>query len=121
MLHFTGAEDSSPVDLESTPWERTIPFQTITGADPYLVYLTGGDHRVFSGRRLVASQLKPSDPEHMRLIVENTVRFWRAYLRDDPAALAALCDLPARVQTAARGFVKARRCGSQTPLPGKGG
>lgn len=121
MLHFTGTEDSSPVDLESTPWERTVPFRTITGADQYLVYLTGGDHRVFSGRRLVAKQLRPSDPEHMRLIVENTVLFWRAYLRDDPAALAALCDLPGRVQTAARGFVKARRCGPPTPLPGEGG
>lgn len=120
ILHFTGAEDSSPVDLERTPWERTIPFQTITAADQYLVYLTGGDHRVFSGRRLVANQLKPSDPEHMRLIVENTVLFWRAYLRDDPAALAALCDLPTRVQTAARGFVKARRCGPPTPLPSEG-
>lgn len=117
MLHFTGTEDSSPIDLEKTPWERTIPFQTITGADQFLVYLTGGDHRVFSGRRLVARQLKPSDPEHMRLIVENTVLFWRAYLQGDPAALSALCDLPTRVQTAARGFVKARRCGTPTPLP----
>lgn len=121
MLHFTGTEDISPVDLERTPWERTLPFQTITGADQYLVYLTGGDHRVFSGRRLVAKQLKASDPEHMRLIVETTVLFWRAYLLDDPAAMAALCDLPTRVQTAARGFVKAQRCGPPTPLPDSDG
>ena len=120
ILHFTGTEDSSPVDLEKTPWERTIPFQTITGADQFLVYLTGGDHRVFSGRRLVAGRLKPSDPEHMRLIVDNTVLFWRAYLLDDQAALSALCGLPARVQTAAKGFVKAQRCGSPTPLPANG-
>lgn len=120
MLHFTGTEDTSPVDLERTPWERTIPFQTITGADQYLVWLLGGDHRVFSGRRLVARQLKPSDPEHMRLIVENTVLFWRAYLLDDRAAMAALCELPAKVQTAARGFVKAQRCGAPTPLPANG-
>jgi len=120
ILHFTGTEDSSPVDLERTPWERTIPFQTITGADQYLVWLLGGDHRVFSGRRLVARQLKPSDPEHMRLIVDNTVLFWRAYLLDDRAAMAALCELPVRVQTAAQGFVKARRCGAPTPLPTNG-
>lgn len=117
MLHFTGSEDSSPVDLERTPWERTIPFQTISGADQYLVWLLGGDHRVFSGRRLVARQLKPSDPEHMRLVVDNTVLFWRAYLLDDQAAMAALCNLPVRVGTAAQGYVKARRCGAPTPLP----
>ena len=117
MLHFTGAEDSSPLDLEKTPWERTIPFQTIGGADQYLIYLTGGDHAVFSGRRLVAGRLKPSDAEHMRLIVDNTVLFWRAYLLEDQVAMKTLCNLPARVQTAARGFVKAQRCGPPTPLP----
>ena len=117
ILHFTGTEDSSSVDLERTPWERTIPFRTITGADQYLVYLTGGDHQVFSGRRQVAGRLKSSDPEHMRLIIGNTVLFWRAYLLDDQAAMAALCELPARVQTAASGYVKARRCGPPTPLP----
>ena len=120
MLHFTGTNDTSPVDLERTPWERTLPFQAITGADQYLVYLTGGDHAVFSGRRLAANRLKPTDPEHMRLIVDNTVLFWRAYLLDDRSALSALCGLPARVEPAARGFVKAQRCGSPTPLPANG-
>lgn len=120
MLHFTGTNDISPVDLERTPWERTLPFQTITGADQYLVYLTGGDHAVFSGRRLVGNRLKPTDPEHMRLIVDNTVLFWRAYLLDDRSALATLCGLPARIEPAARGFVKAQRCGPPTPLPANG-
>ncbi len=117
ILHFTGTEDVSPVDLEKTAWERTLPFQTITAADQFLIYLTGGDHRVFSGRRLVARQLKPSDPEHMRLIVDNTVLFWRAYLLDDPVARSSLCDLPSRMGSAAQGFVKAKRCGPPTPLP----
>lgn len=117
ILHFTGTEDVSPVDLEKTPWERTLPFRTITGADQFLIYLTGGDHRVFSGRRLVARQLKPSDPEHMRLIVDSTVLFWRAYLLDDQLARSSLCDLPSRMGSAAQGFVKAQRCGPPTPLP----
>lgn len=116
ILHFTGTEDSTPIDLEKTPWGRTIPFQRISGADQFLIVLDGGDHGVFGGRRQAAGALRPKDPEHMRLIVEETVLFWRAYLLDDGPALTALCALPRRVTPVAEGYTKATRCGPPTPI-----
>lgn len=117
ILHFTGTEDSTQLDLEKTPWERTLPFQVIGGADQYLVVLHGGDHMIFSGRRQAEGRLKPGDPAQMALVQAETVRFWRAYLGGDAQALGELCSLPDRVRTEADGYVKATSCGAPTPLP----
>ena len=116
MLHFTGTEDATQFDLERTPFERTAPYQAITGADQFLVILTGGDHAVFGGRRAVSGQLKPSDPAHMEAIKAETVRFWKAYLADDRRAAEELCALPARLRTQGVAYVKAPRCGPPTPI-----
>lgn len=117
ILHFTGTEDSTQLDLEKTPWERTLPYQVIRGADQYLVVLHGGDHMIFSGRRQVEGRLKPSDPAQMALVQAETIRFWRAYLDGDATAMGELCALPDRVRAEADGYVKATRCGAPTPLP----
>ncbi|HYE46391.1 MAG TPA: hypothetical protein VEA44_11540 [Caulobacter sp.] len=117
ILHFTGTADRTPLDLEATPWERTIPFQSITGADQYLIVLHGGDHGVFGGRIGGGGLNRPSDPGHIAVIKEESIRFWRAWLLDDAAASAQLCDLPTRVAAQADGYVKAQRCGPPTPLP----
>jgi predicted dienelactone hydrolase len=117
ILHFTGTKDVSPLDLEETPWERTIPFQTITGADQFLIVLHDGDHGVFGGRIGRGGLNKPTDPAHVAVINAESIRFWRAWLLDDPAASAQLCDIPSRVAAEADGYVKASRCGAPTPLP----
>ncbi|WP_337188010.1 hypothetical protein [Phenylobacterium sp.] len=116
VLHVTGTEDVTPFDLEKSPFERSTPFQAITGADQYLVILDGADHALFGGRRVRLGGLKPEDPAQMEIVKAETIRFWDAYLKDDAAALMAMCDLPRRVDAAGDGYVKAPRCGAPTPI-----
>lgn len=116
MLHFTGTADTTPFDLEKTPFERTTPFQAIRGADQYLIVLTDADHALFGGRRVTTGQLKPSDPPQMDLVKAETIRFWRAYLKGDKEAAAELCALPKRIAGAGDGYQKAARCGAPTPI-----
>ena len=116
MLHFTGTEDATPFDTEKTPFERTTPFQAITGPDQFLIILDGADHALFGGRRVVTRQLKPIDPPQMEIVKAETIRFWKAYLGGDKAALAAECELPKRIAGAGTAYVKAVRCGPPTPI-----
>jgi len=116
MLHFTGTEDVTPFDLEKSAFERTTPYQAIRGADQYLVILDGADHALFGGRRVVSGQLKAIDPPQMEIVKAETIRFWRAYLKDDKAAARELCELPKRIDPAGDGYVKAQRCGPPTPI-----
>lgn len=116
MLHFTGTEDVTPFDLEKNAFERTTPYQAIQGADQYLIVLDGADHGVFGGRRALMGRLKPGDPAQMEIIKAETIRFWRAHLNGDKAALQALCELPRRIDPAGDGYVKAPRCGPPTPI-----
>lgn len=116
ILHFTGTEDHTPLDREATPWGRTIPFQYIEGADQFLVVINGGDHALFSGRRTAEGRPRPSDPAHLRLIIAETIRFWRAYLLRDQQASAELCGLPARTAELADSYVKTTRCGRPTAI-----
>lgn len=116
MLHFTGTEDRTPMDAEATPWERTIPFQNITGVDQFLLVVNGGDHQLFSGRRTAEGRAKPGDAAPLQVITAETIRFWRAYLKDDKQAAAELCELPARDAGVGAAYVKAVRCGPATPI-----
>lgn len=116
IMHFTGTEDRTPLDLETTPWERTVPFQQIKEADQFLLVLQGGDHAVFSGRRMAQGKPKPIDAMHLQIIADETIRFWRAYLAKEHSAKAELCDLTARTAPAADSYVKATHCGSPTPI-----
>ena len=116
MLHFTGTADATPFDLEKTPFERTAPYQAITGADQFLIILKDADHALFGGRRVTTGQLKPIDPPQMEIVKAETIRFWRAYLVGDKAAAQAACDLPGRIAGAGEAFVKAARCGPPTPI-----
>jgi len=116
MLHLTGTADVTPFDLEKTPFERTTPFQAIQGADQFLIVLDGADHGLFGGRRGTGGVLKPTDPPQMEIVKAETIRFWRAYLKDDPAAARELCELPKRIDPAGDGYAKASRCGAPTPI-----
>jgi len=116
MLHFTGTADVTPFDLEKTPFERTTPYQAINGPDQFLIVLTGADHGLFGGRRATGGAMKPTDPPQMEIVKAETIRFWRAYLKDDKVAAKELCDLPARIKGAGDGYEKATRCGPPTPI-----
>lgn len=116
ILHFTGTQDRTPLDLEKTPWERTIPYQTITRADQYLVVIKGGDHALYSGRRIAQGTPNPDDAADLRVVTDETIRFWRAYLKGNVQALSELCGLRARVASVGDGYVKAGRCGPPTPI-----
>jgi predicted dienelactone hydrolase len=110
ILHFTGTADRTPFDLEASPEGRQIPFRTIDRADQFLVVLEGGDHMIFSGRVQAAGGMTEAQQAQTDAIQRETLTFWRAYLLGDAQALAALCDLPARVRPVATGAVKATRC-----------
>lgn len=116
ILHFTGTEDRTPLDREATPWGRTVPFQHINGADQFLVVVNGGDHALLSGRRTMEGRERPGDAAHLRLVVAETIRFWRAYLLGERQAAAELCNIRARAAGQADGYVKAPRCGPPTPI-----
>jgi predicted dienelactone hydrolase len=110
ILHFTGTEDRTPLDLEASPEGRQIPFRTIDRADQFLVVLNGGNHMIFSGRVQAAGGMTATQQAQTEAIQRETLTFWRAYLLGDARALAALCDLPARVRAVAASEVKATRC-----------
>jgi predicted dienelactone hydrolase len=110
ILHFTGTEDRSRLDLEETPAGRQIPFRTITGADQYLIVFDGGDHMIFSGRVQASGRLTPAQEAQTQTILDESLVFWRAYLMGDHQAMAALCSLPSRVQSIGTGEVRASRC-----------
>lgn len=110
ILHFTGTDDRTPLDLEMTPEGRQIPFRTITGAEQYLIVFDSGDHAIFSGRVQRSARMSAPQRAQTEAIERETMTFWRAYLLNDEAALAALCDLPARVDAIATGELKAARC-----------
>lgn len=89
-FHMTGTEDTSPVDrANTTPLDRRIPYDHITGADSYLNTFTGGDHMVFSGRPRNTAPVATDDRNHA-LIQQSSLAFWNAYLKGDAKALAWL-------------------------------
>lgn len=110
ILHFTGTEDRTPLDLEESPAGRQIPFQTIRGADQYLIVFDGGDHMIFSGRVQAGGAMTAAQAAQTQAIERESLMFWRAYLLGDAQALADLCALPARVEAIGVGEVRATRC-----------
>lgn len=115
ILHFTGTDDRTPLDLEMTPEGRQIPFRTITGADQYLIVFDGGEHMIFSGRLQRSGRMSEAQAAQTEAILRESLTFWRAYLLDDADALAALCALPARGDAIGAGEVRADRCAGSAP------
>jgi predicted dienelactone hydrolase len=90
ILHMTGTEDDSPIG-DTKAAERRIPYDHIQGVDQYLVTFQGGDHMIFSGRRILEAD-RPKDPLFHSLILQGTTAFWDAYLKGDAAAKAWLAN-----------------------------
>jgi dienelactone hydrolase len=84
ILHMTGTEDDSPIG-ETKAAERRIAYDHIQGVDQYLVTFQGGDHMIFSGRRILEGD-RAKDPLFHSLILQGTTAFWDAYLKGDAAA-----------------------------------
>ncbi len=84
ILHMTGTEDDSPI-ADTKAAERRIPYDHIQGVDQYLVTFQGGDHMIFSGRRILEGE-RPKDPLFHSLILQGTTVFWDAYLKGDAKA-----------------------------------
>lgn len=110
ILHLTGTEDRTPLDIERTPAERQIPFRTISGADQFLIVFDGGDHMIFSGRLQRRGRMTAAQQAQTEAILRESLTFWRAYLLQDADALAALCALPKRIDPIGAAEVKANRC-----------
>lgn len=84
VFHMTGTHDESPIGT-STAADRRIPFDHMFRADTYLLILNGGDHVIFSGRRLNPRNRDREQRFH-ELILAGSTAFWEAYLRGDELA-----------------------------------
>ena len=84
ILHMTGTEDYSPIG-DTSPKDRRVPFDRITGAAQFLVTFTGGDHMIFSGRSGLRGERKNDERFH-DLIKMSSTAFWDAYLKQDTEA-----------------------------------
>lgn len=83
MLHMTGTNDTSPVQKDLKPEDRTIPYKQITASDQYLLVLKDGDHSMFSGRGAMGRK-------YGQTIVQCSTAFLDAYLRGDAGQKAWL-------------------------------
>lgn len=86
-LHMTGTADSSPIG-DTKAADRRLPFDHCGNSDQFLITFTGGDHAVFGGRERRRGGAK--DATFQALIVQSSIAFWDAYLRDAAPAKAWL-------------------------------
>ncbi len=97
VMFMTGTDDYSPIN-EATPAERRLPFEHCRYSERSLITFAGGDHMIFSGRsNRPADKAFRGDAVYHPLIAELSLRFWQAYLKNDPEALKFV-----RSQTAMR-------------------
>jgi predicted dienelactone hydrolase len=102
-FHLTGTLDGNPLDgvagaaelaetlhaLKIKPEQRLVPYASISRADSYLLVLNGGDHMVFSGKRL-RNQVFATDAAFHALIKSATIAFLDWHLSAKPEARAFL-------------------------------
>jgi hypothetical protein len=84
-FHMTGTLDNSPIGSTAAA-DRRIPYDHIKGADQYLVTFTGGDHSIFSGRRIKGRATAAKDAIFQDLICKGSTAFWDAWLKNDATA-----------------------------------
>jgi predicted dienelactone hydrolase len=93
LFHITGTQDGNavPGNKEFDPIQRTLPYQTLTIPDQYLLVLDGAGHNAFSG---LAYGPHAHGPEMLTrytgAVEEAAVLFFDAYLKKDEPALGAL-------------------------------
>lgn len=89
VFHMTGTEDGNPLDSSEPASNRQIPYQVMSGTDKYLVVFAGGDHMIFSGRRIEGGP-RPKDDMFHGLIQKASLAYWDYYLRGSAEAKAYL-------------------------------
>lgn len=83
----TGTQDDGIVG-STKAFQRRIPYDSLTGVDRYLVVLQGGDHRVYSGRKMGVKQV--NDRAYQETIAKASADFWSAYLLKDETVLTQM-------------------------------
>jgi predicted dienelactone hydrolase len=106
-LHLTGTRDSG-MTAPTPPEYRRIPFDQMEKADQYLITFEGGDHMVFTGRRVLDHKL-PNDDLFHDLILQSTTAFWDAYLKGDAGAKNWLASGPFQVELGTHGVFEKKQ------------
>jgi predicted dienelactone hydrolase len=84
VMHMTGTKDDSPIG-ETTAEQRRTAYDNTEAAEQYLVTFDGGDHMIFSGRRVDESR-EQQDSRFHEWINAAGGAFFDAYLKDDASA-----------------------------------
>lgn len=84
VLCMTGTKDGSPLDPDMDPASRREVYASLPAGDGYELVFHGADHFAFSDRKLRAGERR--DDRIHPAIRKISLRFWDAYLRDDPEA-----------------------------------
>lgn len=84
IFHMTGTQDVSP--LEGYGYEHRLLVRDHAGhPEQYLQVLQDGDHMVYNGTRGQLG-INPNREVHEREIINGTLAFWEAYLKDEDGA-----------------------------------
>ncbi|MGI8907744.1 MAG: hypothetical protein ACR2IE_14780 [Candidatus Sumerlaeaceae bacterium] len=84
VMHMTGTLDDSPIG-DTAAEQRRLPYDHTSARHQYLVTFEGGDHMIFSGRRVNAAR-ESSDTKFHELINAGATAFFDAYVRGDSTA-----------------------------------
>ncbi len=104
-MFMTGTLDDSPIGLTSKD-NRRVPFDSIAGANQYLITFVGGDHMIFSGERFRGKD-RATDKAFHEKIEKMSTAFLDAYLKSDPSQSKWLKqEAPAYLGTAAKMEIK---------------
>lgn len=76
IFHMTGTRDTSLIQPDLKPQDRTLPYQQIPASDQYLLVLQDGDHMMFTGRGIRGQQ-------YADIIVKSSLAFLDTFLKQD--------------------------------------
>ena len=87
MLVITGTNDESASAGRDSTWRRE-PFDRAPPGGKHLLFIKDAYHGFggISGARLPGPNAGPPNEAHVRIVQTATLRFWDAYLKNDPAA-----------------------------------
>jgi hypothetical protein len=93
LFHITGTKDGNavPGNKEFDPVQRTIPYETLTIPDQYLLVLDGAEHNAFSGlEHGPHAHGAEKETRYTCAVQKGAVLFFDAYLKGDAIAVAVL-------------------------------
>lgn len=92
VYHLTGTEDVDRVGSVKDAKDRRIPYDQAKSAPACLLTLEGGDHAIFSGASERNKNPDARERHFHELILQSTLAFWDAELKNDKTARAWLHD-----------------------------